>query len=129
MSQTKTAPCAQCGHEFTKWPRNRKYCGACQAYRDLNYRPGMSRECEFCETRFYPFRTNYTKCYRCSNFRPERPGEWPPCTQCGKCQRTAPGLANYCCECVQKDSAAQSVYHRSLNKIIRERIERKSKEV
>lgn len=125
MATTKTGICATCGDDFTLWPANRKYCGACQAYRDLNYRPGMSRDCEFCAKTFWPFRTGYRRCYECSNFRPERPDDWPACSQCGKHKRTAPGLANTCCACVQKDSEAQRTYHRSLNKIIRERIAQK----
>lgn len=121
----KTGTCANCEAEYTLWPKNRKYCGACQALRDLDFRPGMSRTCDMCDTLFYPFRTGYTRCYDCSNFRPERPDEYPQCKSCGKHKRTAPGLANYCVACVQKDSEAQRTYHKSLRRIIRGRIEAK----
>jgi hypothetical protein len=117
----KTAPCQNCHAEYTLWPKNRKYCGTCQALRDLDFRPGMSRNCEMCDVRFYPFRTGYTRCYECSNFRPVRPDEYPVCGVCEKAKRTAPGLANTCVSCVQRDSASQSIYHKKLRAIVRER--------
>ena len=119
MSQnTKTANCQSCGAEYRRWPSNRKYCGACQALRDLDFRPGMSRKCEVCDERFYPFRTGYTRCYDCSNFRPEREDEFPACGTCGKHKRTAPGVDKTCVACVQRDSGMQEAYHRTLRKTV-----------
>lgn len=118
----KRGICANCGADYTLWPKNRKYCGACQALRDLDFRPGMSRKCDMCDAVFYPFRTGHTRCYECSNFRPIRPDEFPVCESCGQHKRTAPGLENHCVSCVQKDSAAQALYHRSLKRIVRQRI-------
>lgn len=129
MSDSQHKPCQQCGEPYRAWPKNRKYCSACQALRDMDYRPGMMRKCEWCETTFYPFRTNYTKCPDCSSWRPEREDQYPECKQCGKHKRTAPGLASTCIACVQKDREAQSVYHRTLSRIIRDRVINRTKEV
>ena len=125
MPAQAPANCQNCGEQYNRFPKNRKYCGACQALRDLDFRPGMSRHCEFCDAVFYPYRTGYRRCYECSGFRTERPDEWPACGQCGKHKRTAPGLGNTCAACVQKDSGAQRTYHRTLTKVVRARIEKK----
>lgn len=109
------AQCERCGDEFNRWPKNRKYCGACQALRDLDFRPNMKRTCEVCEETFYPFRTGHTRCANCTEIR-ERP-ELEPCTRCGKRKRTAPGLANTCISCVSSTPKAQLAYHRALAKV------------
>ena len=111
----KQGLCAKCGDQFLLWPKNRKYCGACQALRDLDFRPNLKRKCEGCDTTFYPYRTSFTRCADCSLFNQERE-EWPECNQCGKRKRTAPGMSKTCIACVSCSAKAQIAYHKALIK-------------
>jgi len=95
------------------FPKNRRYCGACQALRDLNFRPGMKCDCDTCGTTFWPYRTSHTRCYKCAIFNYDS-SENPECARCKQHYRTAPGLSDTCCACVTSSKDTQEGYRRAL---------------
>lgn len=111
---TVTAACDKCGESFNKWPKNRKFCAACQAMRDLEYRPGMHKKCVHCEKEFWPSRTSHDACADCMVFAIENEDKYPECPYCGKHKRTAPGAPKVCISCIQSSKDMQDKYYRTL---------------
>lgn len=111
--ETPVGKCERCGDDFNLWPKNRKYCAACQVIRDL--RNGISaRKCETCGDEYWPVRQSHKECYLCSDWRPSRPDRYPKCGQCGHHYRPAPGVDTVCCYCVTQSEEMRDRYLKSI---------------
>ena len=127
--KTETKPCTYCGEPMNAWPANRKLCGACQAYRDINRSPNLKKTCESCGDTFWPIRNNWSRCYVCSTFHAISEEKWPlACSLCGLHKRTAPG-STACVDCIQSDPKYKKAYLIKLSKRHKEITNRKAEEV
>jgi hypothetical protein len=116
--------CESCGVQYKgRGGSRRKYCSICQNIRDISMMAKeFSRECEICEREFFPYRTNYRRCYECSDFKAGSTHSYPqPCKSCGKHHRPAPGLEKTCCACVQESAKARLGYFKKLREVLAER--------
>lgn len=115
-TETPTKPCEICGTMMMARPKNRKYCAACQAHRDITFMPDLKRNCESCGKEFHPIRNTFKKCYECSLWRAVNPEKFPvPCSKCGQHKRPAPGTDDSqhgptCVSCVQSDMKFRKAY-------------------
>lgn len=119
MPVTTKSACQKCGDEMILFPKNRKFCGACQALRDLSFRPGMHTSCTYCEREFWPSRTTYMTrraCADCSVFIQEDAEKYVACQSCAKHKRTAPGTKQTCISCVQSTKEMQHKYLETLKR-------------
>lgn len=107
----RSLPCTICSEPMVMVRANRKLCNACQTFRDLSYWKRQV-DCRGCGKTFYPARSSYTRCYRCSDWKWGRyPGV---CGTCGEHNRIAPGLTQTCIACTQESRATQGGYYTAL---------------
>lgn len=108
--------CQECGADFHRVNKLRKYCTSCQIIRDCNYMPGLKRDCDLCGQTFYPVRHSYLRCNRCRETF-DRPDKYPACVGCGLHNRPAPDLTQWCMTCVQESSKRRRQYVATITRV------------
>lgn len=117
--------CERCGDEYRPPTANTRYCPPCRVARDIgSMRVDYARECDICGGKFYPIRASYKFCADCTVIRGNADQE---CALCGEKNKLAPGLAQTCIFCVTSSAKHRASYHKTLLKLIAEKIKEKSK--